>query len=120
MNLLFICSRNKWRSPTAERLFRKHPGVQCRSAGTSTAAARRVKASDIHWSDVICVMEHEHSQRLRRDFRNDLGGKTMHILDIPDEYQFMDPELMDLIIDAVTPILKADLTEEQRQNPKSC
>ncbi|WP_262510218.1 hypothetical protein [Hymenobacter sediminis] len=32
--LLFICSQNRWRSLTAERLFDAHPDYEARSAGT--------------------------------------------------------------------------------------
>ena len=40
--LLFICSRNQWRSPTAEDLFRDHAEYEARSAGTSDSARVRV------------------------------------------------------------------------------
>ena len=56
MNLLFICSRNQWRSPTAERVFRAYPNVQTRSAGTSPNARHTVSIRDIQWADKILVM----------------------------------------------------------------
>lgn len=105
MNILFICSMNKWRSPTGEAIFRQHNRVNARSAGTSRKARQQVKLADIQWADLICVMEEKHLSRLRADFRGEVKHKTIHVLDIPDDYQFMDPELVDLISAAVEPMI---------------
>ena len=94
MNLLFICSRNQWRSPTAENLWRKHPNYNARSAGTSPRAKRTVNAGDIQWADRIFVMEQKHKNRLRAEFTRLLDHKLIDVLNIPDEYQYMDPELV--------------------------
>jgi predicted protein tyrosine phosphatase len=96
MNVLFICSRNQWRSPTAEQVWRKLPGVNVRSAGTSPKAKRPVNAADLQWADVIFVMESKHKQRLQADFRQFLIGKQVEVLDIPDDYQYMAPELVEI------------------------
>lgn len=93
--LLFVCSRNQWRSPTAEHLWRQRPGFSARSAGTSPNARKTVCAADIQWADLIFVMEKKHKNRLMEDFGRLLQHKPVHILDIPDEYKFMDPELID-------------------------
>ncbi|MEP4194158.1 MAG: phosphotyrosine protein phosphatase [Aliishimia sp.] len=105
MNILFICSMNKWRSPTGEAIFWRHDGVNTRSAGTSRKARRQVSVTDIRWADLICVMEEKHLSRLRADFRGEVKRKAIHVLDIPDHYHFMDPELVDLICDAVKPMI---------------
>lgn len=101
MNVLFICSRNQWRSPTAERVFRDHPALAVRSAGTSPRAKRTVNAADIAWADAIVVMESQHQRRLREAFRDALGQRPIHVLDIPDEYRYMDPELIEILQQAV-------------------
>ena len=106
-NILFICSRNQWRSPTGEQVWKKHPALNVRSAGTSPKARIRVSAKDIQWADVIFVMEEKHLSRLQADFRGEIKHKSTHILDIPDDYQFMDPELVELIHDAVEPMIDA-------------
>lgn len=103
-NVLFICSRNQWRSPTAERIW-NHPGISVRSAGTSPRARRSVNTSDIEWADTILVMEEKHKSRLRAQYANLLRYKNVQILDIPDEYQFMDDELVTLLQDSVASIL---------------
>jgi predicted protein tyrosine phosphatase len=103
MNILFVCSMNKWRSPTGEAIFRRHALVNTRSAGTSRKARRQVNLADLIWADLVYVMEEKHLSRLRADFRQDIQHKEIHVLDIPDDYTFMDPELVELINDAVQP-----------------
>lgn len=100
-NVLFICSRNQWRSPTAETVWRKHPDISVRSAGTSPSARRTVSAVDIHWADVIVVMEQKHKNRLVAEFTRLLEHKPIHVLDIPDEYKYMDPELVEMLEESV-------------------
>jgi predicted protein tyrosine phosphatase len=104
-HVLFICSRNQWRSPTAEQLFRSDPRLAVRSAGTSSSARRRVDASDIAWADVVIVMEGRHKAQLLQGFRGALANKTIHVLDIPDDYGFMDPELVDQLQASVPALL---------------
>lgn len=101
MNILFICSRNQWRSPTAEAVWRKHPGISVRSAGTSPNARKTVGPSDIRWADVIIVMEQKHKSRLVADFTRLLEHKPIHVLEIPDDYRYMDPELVDILKESV-------------------
>ena len=95
--LLFICSRNQWRSPTAEALFRTSQAYEARSAGTSQQARTRVNDGHIRWADRIFVMEIRHRQLMLDRFGQDLRGRTVTVLDIPDDYRFMDAELTDLL-----------------------
>ena len=105
MNLLFICSRNQWRSPTAERVFRAYPNVQTRSAGTSPNARHTVSIRDIQWADKILVMENKHKARLQAQFARALQHKTIIVLDIADEYRYMDEALIEVLQDSVLPLL---------------
>ena len=93
-NLLFICSRNQWRSPTAEEIWRKNPNFNVRSAGTSPKARKTVSSVDVRWADIIFVMEKKHKNRLVAEFTKMLNHTPIHVLDIPDEYKYMDPELV--------------------------
>jgi predicted protein tyrosine phosphatase len=104
-NVLFICSRNQWRSPTAEQVYRKHPMLAVRSAGTSPNARRRVSPDDIGWATVILVMEEKHKSRLKAEFGRLLEGRAIHVLDIPDDYKYMDPELVEQLEQCVPSIL---------------
>jgi predicted protein tyrosine phosphatase len=107
LNLLFICSRNQWRSPTAEEIWKKNPHYQTRSAGTSPNARRTVSSVDIRWADFIFVMEKKHKSRLQAEFTRMLEHKPIYVLDIPDEYQYMDLELVKELEEKVGAILKS-------------
>jgi predicted protein tyrosine phosphatase len=103
--LLFVCSRNRWRSPTAEQVFDGWTGLQARSAGTEPGARIKVTAGHVGWADLIFVMEKKHLRRLRDRFAEELAGKRVICLNIPDEYQFMQPELVARLQEGVAPHL---------------
>ncbi len=110
MNILFVCTMNKWRSPTAKKVYNSLNKIKTRSAGTSPKARRTISANDIRWADIICVMESKHRSRIKTTFPNALNNKQIHVLEIEDNYQFMDPELIELLIQTIDPILET-LTE---------
>ena len=93
--LLFVCSRNRRRSLTAERMFAGVPGYQVRSAGTQPEARIVLTEGHLGWADVIFVMEKSHLNRIRQKFPHALAGKRVITLHIPDDYEFMQPELLD-------------------------
>ncbi len=95
--LLFLCSQNKLRSPTAEAVFADWPGIEVDSAGLNNDAEIPLTEEQIAWAEVILVMERAHHVRLKRKFGNTLGGKKIVVLNIPDLYAFMDPELVALL-----------------------
>jgi protein-tyrosine phosphatase len=95
--LLFVCSRNKRRSLTAEHFVRRSPLCHVRSAGTEPSARVRVRREDIEWADIVYVMEHSHLDRLRASFNDALATREVVVLDIPDEYAYMDPDLVDAL-----------------------
>ncbi|PRQ07607.1 low molecular weight protein tyrosine phosphatase family protein [Enhygromyxa salina] len=101
-----MCSRNQWRSPTAERVFAADPRLAVRSAGTSARARRTLRVEDLNWADVVLVMEHGHAQRIRASFARVCAHLPIHVLDIPDEYRAMDPALVELLEVAVPPVLE--------------
>jgi len=99
--VLFVCGRNQWRSPTAERMYRDDPRVEVRSAGVSAGAKRRVSAKDLAWADLALVMERAHRSRIREQFRDEPELPAIESLDIPDEFEFMDAELIRLLREGV-------------------
>lgn len=99
-NLLFICSRNQWRSPTAEKVY-SQKGFSARSAGTSPNAKRTVSENDIRWATHIFVMEKKHKQRLTAKFSRLVQYKNIITLDIPDDYQYMDDELVSILNESI-------------------
>jgi predicted protein tyrosine phosphatase len=106
IKLLFVCSRNQWRSPTAEQVWRSDPRVLARSAGTSPNAKHTISAADVQWADVILVMEEKHKSRVKAEFTRLMSHKPVHVLDIPDEYKFMDAELVEILENSVASIIE--------------
>ena len=105
MNILFVCSRNKWRSRTAETVFRQNGRHNIKSAGTENSARIRITEKLIDWADTIFVMEKRHKERITEKFGARLDHKEIIILDIPDDYKYMDTELIETLKTSVLPYL---------------
>jgi predicted protein tyrosine phosphatase len=101
MKLLFICSANVMRSPTAEAVFSRYEGIEASSAGTNVDAETPVSADLIEWADVVVVMEQHHARFLHERFGYLLRRKRVAILGIPDRYEYMDAELVELLKEKV-------------------
>lgn len=95
--LLFVCSQNRLRSPTAEAVFGDHPRLEVLSAGTNHDAETPLSGDLVDWADVIVAMEKTHKDRITRKFGSLLAGKRVVVLGIPDEYELMQPELVELL-----------------------
>ena len=96
---LFVCSRNRWRSPTAEALFATYPGVVAYSAGLAKDAEEVLSADLVEWADMVFVMERVHRTRLVRNFEQCLEDTPVIVLGIRDEFRFMDDRLVALLQD---------------------
>jgi len=95
-HILFVCGKNKWRSPTAERIYKNDERIEVRSAGMSGKSKHTISTDDIKWADLILVMEGRYKAWILGLFR-DLHLPRIENMDIPDEYEYMDEELMELI-----------------------
>ncbi len=95
--LLFICSRNRLRSPTAESVFSEYPGLEAISAGLDNDAETPVSSDLLEWADIILVMERKHRNKLTTKFKRFLTRKKIIVLNIPDDYDYMQPELIELL-----------------------
>lgn len=96
-NVLFICGRNRLRSPTAEQLFAGWPGVEVASAGVNPDADQVVTPELLEWAHLIFVMEQVHKNKLASRFQNSLKGKRIVCLGIRDDFKFMEPSLVKLL-----------------------
>lgn len=94
---LFVCARNRLRSPTAEQVFSGTPGLEVDSGGLASDADHRLTPEQVQWADVIFVMEKKHRTKLAREFGAALKGKRVICLDIPDDFQYMEPALVNLL-----------------------
>ena len=95
--VFFVRSQNRLRSPTAEQVFSHRDDLEVDSAGTNHDAENPLTTELVAWADMIFVMEKAHRDKLQRRFRTALGGKRVICLDIPDDYRFMQPELVRLL-----------------------
>lgn len=95
--LLFLCSQNKRRSLTAEHIFQDIEGIDVRSAGTETNARTKLTPGLIGWADVIFGMEKKHIRRIQEKYAEELIGKKVICLHIPDDYECMDEALVELL-----------------------
>jgi len=102
IRILFVCSQNRLRSPTAEQVFASYPGVECTSAGTNHDAENPLTAELVAWADLIFAMEKTHRNKLQARFRAQLHDKRLIVLGIADDYDFMAPALVRLLEAKVT------------------
>lgn len=105
MRVLFLCSQNRLRSPTAEAVFSNWRGVECESAGVHASETTPVGPELLAWAELIFVMEKTQRHKLARRWRKCLSHQRVVCLDIPDEYDFMDPALIRLLEAKVAPHL---------------
>lgn len=97
MNLLFVCAKNRLRSPTAEAVFSEDPGIAAIGAGINPDSATPLSGDLIEWADILFVMENTHRTRVTKKFGPLLKTKRLIVLDIPDTFEAMDPELVRLL-----------------------
>ncbi|WP_108660987.1 low molecular weight protein tyrosine phosphatase family protein [Acuticoccus kandeliae] len=107
-NILFVCGKARKRSPTAADVAAREFGVQTDFAGLSNDADERLGLDQIEWADLILVMEKRQVARLNRQFGGHLKGKKVSCLNIPDNYEFMQPELVALIAEKLSRVLTRD------------
>ena len=106
--VLFLCRHNRMRSPTAERIFSKRQDLEVRSAGTASDALARVNSQMLDWADTIFIMDDQQRRSLRRRFPGHAALERLICLEIPDEFTFLQPELIELLESRTAPHLPLD------------
>lgn len=104
-NLLVICGKNKRRSRTAEYIFKNDPRFNIRSAGLSPQSNRKISEGDLNWADITLVMESDHKSKIRKLYTH-LDLPPIQVLDIPDEYEFMNEELIEILTTKINTLLE--------------
>ncbi|MEF2280447.1 phosphotyrosine protein phosphatase [Deinococcus sp. YIM 134068] len=97
LRVVFVCTQNRLRSPTAEAIFRTHPEWEVASAGTARDADTALTRDLLEWADVAVCMEKAHRDWIRARWRGVLPDDRLLTLGIPDDYEFMDAELVALL-----------------------
>ena len=104
-NILVVCGRNKKRSRTAEYIFKNDNRFNVRSAGLSPKSDRKISENDLHWADLIFAMESRHRAKITGLYRH-IDLPTIEVLNIADEYEFMDEELVEMLTDRMNKTLR--------------
>lgn len=112
LKILFVCGRNKRRSPTAEKIFKGDPRMVVRSAGTSDSSKRRITADDLAWADLVLVMQRKYAARIKVAFKDIDPLPPMESLDIGDDYIFMETGLINVLRSSVDEALENYYTEK--------
>jgi predicted protein tyrosine phosphatase len=120
--VLFVCEGNLHRSPTAQRLYSSTPGIEARSAGLSPLARVQVTDELIAWADVVFVMERRLRKLLRQRFSEALEDKELVCLEVPDDYQFQQPELVAVLTERLAthlgqPGFRSEAEDERGATP---
>lgn len=105
MRILFVCSQNRLRSPTAEAVFASYDGLEVLSAGVNADAITPVSRDLIEWAEIVFAMENYHRNKLRQRFGKLLDERRMVVLGVRDDYKYMDPELVEILKSRVSPHL---------------
>jgi len=106
MQALFVCSENRLRSPTAETVFNEYDGIEAIGAGTNSDATTPVSGDLVEWADIILVMEKAHRNKISKKYKELLKNKRLIVLDIPDNYDCMEPELIRLLKAKVSRVIQ--------------
>lgn len=104
-NILVVCGRNKKRSRTAEHIFKNDNRFNIRSAGLSPKSERKISENDLNWADLVLVMENRQRTKIWEIYTH-LELPVIEVLNIPDDYEFMNDELVELLTDRINDVLK--------------
>ena len=97
MKILFVCSANVDRSPTAEIIYSDRRDLEVKSAGVSDYAMTPISLELIKWADIILCMEKKHKQKIEKMFSAITENKVIDFIDVPDIYDYMNINLVNMI-----------------------
>jgi predicted protein tyrosine phosphatase len=104
--ILFVCTANVDRSPTAEDLYARDPRYDVRSAGTAVYATQTLSRELLLWADKVFVMNERHDQHrtlVRMRFPD--VQRPLVDLDVEDRWRRGHPELVELLLRRLRPHL---------------
>ena len=95
--VLFVCTINRMRSATAHKIYESDARFEVKSAGTNRSANTFISNELLDWADSVIVMEKHHRNTIRKMFPEIYERKKIVCLYIPDEYDFMQEELIGIL-----------------------
>lgn len=107
--ILFVCTANYQRSKTCEDLFKGTSEASVSSAGVSRKECARRGSTlctelMLEAADVIYIFEPLHTERINSHTDYRFADKLVS-LDIPDQYQYMAADLVELILSRLSRLL---------------
>lgn len=109
LRLLFVCTINKMRSATAHEIYKNDTRFEVKSAGTDKTADTVLTDKILNWADSIIVMERSHRNYIRKHFPEIYKNKKIVCLYIPDDYNYMQTELIEILKEKVEDVFRKDL-----------
>ena len=109
IKLLFVCTLNRMRSATAHKIYEVDNRFEVQSAGTDKTASTVLTADILNWADSIIVMEKYHRNYIRKYFYEIYESKKIVCLYIPDDYDYMQPELIEILKYKIEDVCKRKL-----------
>lgn len=95
--VLFVCTINLMRSATAHKIFLNDLRLEVKSAGTHRSAETVLSRELLDWSESLVVMEERHLNFIKKMYPEIAKNKRIVCLDVPDNYDYLDPELIALL-----------------------
>ena len=109
LKILFVCTVNRMRSATAHKIFQSDQRFEVDSAGIDKSASTVLEPEHLEWADVIIVMEKYHRSFIRHTYPEYYNKKKIVCLYIPDDFNFMQPELIAILKNKVEDVYKRGL-----------
>lgn len=97
LKILFVCTVNRMRSATAHEIFNNDNRFDVKSAGTDISATTVISRELLDWANSIIAMEKHHRNYIREKYPDIYNNKKNVCLYVPDEYDFMDKELISIL-----------------------
>ncbi len=107
--ILFVCTVNRMRSATAHKIYEADKRFEVRSAGTDNSANTVISFDLLNWADTVIVMEKHHRNFIRQKFQEMYKNKKIVCLYIPDDYDFMQTELIAILKEKFEDVFKRGL-----------
>ena len=118
LKILFVCTVNRMRSATTHKIFQSDPRFDVDSAGTDKSASTVLEPEQLEWADAILVMEKSHRNYIRHKYPEYYDKKKIMCLYIPDDFDFMQPELIELLKSKVADVYKGGLLGSSNSRKK--
>lgn len=106
--VLCVCSAGLLRSPTAAWVLSNAPfNYNTRAVGYNPEYAMvLLDAVNVCWADEVVVMDKWQKEAVMELLKEYGWDKPVHVLNVPDDYGYRDPELVDLLTEELSKVFE--------------